>query len=157
LTETPFESTEALGGQALDWADPSALPIEEVRDVFLTLSKALRAYQLYDPNNPVYKRFAANLREALQRVWEVRDRLQILVEEDRLTWLGEEVYRNESRGESIAFLFYRDGIRDFTLRKGVEESEFEHFIDALHRARSARAEGEDLVTVLWELDLKLVS
>ena len=107
MTQRPegFENGEA--SVALDWADPSELPIEEVRDVFLTLSKALRAYQLYDPNNPVYKRFVANLHESLDRVWGLRDRLQILVEEDRLTWMGEEVYKNLTRADSLAFLIYR--------------------------------------------------
>jgi hypothetical protein len=142
-------------GGVLDWADPSDLPIEEVRDVFVTLSKALRAYQLYDSNNPVYKRFVANLREALVRIWTIRDQLQILVEEDRFTWLGEEVYHNDNRTDSLSFIFYRDGVRDLTLRKGIEEGELELFLDALHRAKNAREDGDDLVTILWDLDLRL--
>jgi len=147
-----FASGEAA--VALDWADPSELPIEEVRDVFLTLSKALRAYQLYDPNNPVYKRFVANLRESLDRVWEGRDRLQILVEEDRLTWMGEEVYKNATRADSLAFMFYRDGIRDISFEKGVRDQEIEGLLDALNRTRNARGEGEDLVTMIWDLHLE---
>jgi len=154
VTEIPQEASLQEETGALDWGDPSDLPVEEVRDVFLTLAKALRAYQLYDPNNPVYKRFVSNLREALLRIWEGREELEILVEEERLTWLGEEVYRNESRSESISFLFYRDGIRDLTMRKGLEETELERFLDALHRARHARMEGDDLVTILWDLDLE---
>jgi hypothetical protein len=154
VTQKPegFGSGEA--SVALDWADPSELPIEEVRDVFLTFSKALRAYQLYDPNNPVYKRFVANLHESLDRIWGLRDRLQILVEEDRLTWMGEEVYKNLTRSDSMAFLFYRDGIRDITFEKGIEEKEIEGLLDALNRTRNARGEGDDLVTMIWDLDLK---
>lgn len=142
---------EAFG--TLDWADPSELPLEEVRDVFLNLSKALRAYQLYDPNNPVYKRFVSSLRESIVRLWPTVERLQFLVEEDRFTWMGEEVYRNDNRSDSLAFMFYRDGIRDLTLEPGVEGPEIEGLLDALHRARNARG-GEDLVTLLWDLDLK---
>ena len=122
-------------------ADPSDLPIEEVRDVFLTLSKALRAYQLYDPNNPVYKRFLANLGEALDRVWETRDLLQALIEEDRFTWMGEEVYRNETRADSLAFMFYRDGVRGLTFKQGIEEQEIEDLLEVLHRARKPSGGG----------------
>lgn len=154
MTDTPQDALVEESAGTLDWGDPSDLPVEEVRDVFLTLAKALRAYQLYDPNNPVYKRFVSNLREALLRIWESREELEILVEEERLTWLGEEVYRNENRSESISFLFYRDGIRDLSLRKGLEDEEMERFLDALHRARHARREGDDLVTILWDLDLQ---
>lgn len=153
--DTTGPTQEAEPGGVLDWADPSDLPLEEVRDVFVTLSKALRAYQLYDANNPVYKRFVSNLREALQKVWTIREQLQVLVEEDRFTWLGEEVYHNDNRTDSLSFIFYRDGIRDLTLRKGIEEEELERFLDALHRARNARQDGDDLVTILWDLDLHL--
>ena len=153
MTETPKRPLHGDPTEALDWADPSDLPLEEVRDVFLTLSKSLRAYQLYDPNNPVYKRFVANLGEALRRVWETRDSLQVLIEEDRFTWMGEEVYRNESRADSLAFNFYRDGIRDMTFEEGVEEREIEGLLEALHRTRNVQGEGEDLVTMLWDLDM----
>jgi HEAT repeat protein len=154
VTEQPKGFANDEASVTLDWADPSELPIEEVRDVFLTLSKALRAYQLYDPNNPVYKRFVANLRESLERVWGLKDRLQILVEEDRLTWMGEEVYKNVTRADSLAFLIYRDGIRDITFEKGIEEREIEGLLDALNRTKNARGDGEDLVTMIWDLDLK---
>lgn len=155
--ETLGPTREPETGNVLDWADPADLPIEEVRDVFVTLSKALRAYQLYDSNNPVYKRFVSNLRDALFRIWGIRDQLQILVEEDRFTWLGEEVYHNDNRTDSLSFIFYRDGVRDLTLMKGIEESELELFLDAMHRAKNARQDGDDLVTILWDLDLQLLS
>jgi HEAT repeat protein len=154
VTEKPEAFSSGEASVALDWADPSELPIEEVRDVFLTLSKALRAYQLYDPSNPVYKRFVANLRESFERVWGVRDRVQILVEQDRLTWMGEEVYKNVTRADSLAFLLYRDGIRDVTFEKGISDGEIEGLLDALNRTKNARGDREDLVSMIWDLDLK---
>ncbi len=157
MTETPKQHLYAESPEALDWADPSDLPIEEVHDVFLTLSKALRAYQLYDPNNPVYKRFVANFGEALDRIWDTHDAVQILIDEDRLSWMGEEVYQNENRADSLAFMFYRDGIRDLTFRQGIEEREIEGLLEVLHRTRDARGEGEDLVTMLWDLDMAHLS
>ena len=148
------DQTQKQGAvDAADWADPSVLPVEEVRDVFLTLSKALRAYQLYDLNNPVYKRFVVNLAEALGRIWETRDSIQVLIEEDRFTWMGEEVYRNESRADSLAFMFYQVGIRDVTFKAGFEGSQIEGLLEALHRTRNIGGEGEDLVTMLWDLDM----
>ena len=153
MTETPKRPSQAEPVESLDWADPSDLPLEEVRDVFLTLSKALRAYQLYDPTNPVYQRFVANFGDALTRIWTTQDSIQVLIEEDRFTWMGEEVYRNEKRADSLAFMFYRDGIRDMTLKKGIEEQEIEGLLEVLHQTRNVRGEGEDLVTMLWDLDM----
>lgn len=155
VSETPPEAGPME--TVLDWEDPSSLPVDAVQDLFLTLSKALRSYQLYDRNNPVYRKFVGSLREAFTRVWESRAELQILVEEDRFLWMGEEVYREEQRTGSLAFLVYRDGIRDLTLRRGLEEDEMEVLLDVLHRVRSARQEEDDLVTLLWDLDLEHVS
>ena len=151
MSQTPPEAGPRTG--AIDWEDPSSLPVGVVRDLFLTLSKALRSYQLYDRDNPVYLRFVENLRDAFRRIWETRDQLQVLVEEDRFVWMGEEVYREETRSGSLAFLLYRDGIRDLTFRRGVEGDELEILLDVLHRVRSARQEEDDLVTLLWDLNL----
>ncbi len=140
----------------IEWEDPSSLPVEAVRHLFLTLSKTLRSYQLYDRTNPVFLRFVGNLRDAFDVIWRERDELQILVEEDRFLWLGEEVYREENRSASLAFLIYRDGIRDLTFRRGMEGDELEQVLDVLHRMRSARQEEDDLVTLLWDLDLQFL-
>jgi hypothetical protein len=139
---------------ALDWGDPSSLPVAEVEELFATLAKALRAFQLYDRNNPVYHRFLGNLHQAMARVWEQQERLPLLVEEDRITWQGEEVYRNANRGDSLSFLLFRDGVREITLKKGLEEQELEGFLEVLHRARHARGDADDLVTLLWDQDFR---
>ncbi len=145
---------EGLGETSLEWEDPSSLPLEEVREFFNTLAKALRAYQLYDRNNPVYHRFLTNLVEAFERIWEGRDELSLTVEENRMTWQGEEVYRNSTRTESLAFLLFRDGVRDIKFMKGLEHEELEPFLEVLHRARHARGDADDLITLLWDRDFK---
>jgi hypothetical protein len=152
VSENPQQAERAE--TVLDWEDPASLPLQEVRDLFLTLSKALRSYQLYDRANPVYRRFVGNLREAFEKVWETRSDLQVLVEEERFVWMGEEVYREEKRTGSLSFLVYKDGIRDLTFRRGIEGEELETLLDVLHRVRTLRQDEDDLVTLLWDLDLE---
>jgi HEAT repeat protein len=131
----------------------ASLPVEEVRELFVVLAKALRAHQLYDENNPVYQRFVSQLADALRSLWLSMDRLQVSVEEDRFFWMGESVYESSSRTDSLSFLLFKDGIREFTLFKGVEEHELADLLKVLNRARDLRPEGDDLLTVLWEADL----
>ncbi len=138
------------GGRAEDWADPEVLPLPEVRELFLVLGKALRAYQLYDRNNPVYHRFLQNLVAAFKAVWATEEALHLVIEESRITWKGEEVYRSGERSDSLAFLLYRDGVREFTPLPGIEEGELEGLLDVLHRAKHARGDADDLVTLLWD-------
>jgi len=148
----PGRSTAGLQ-EGIEWAGADTIPVEEVRDVFLAFTRALRARHLYDPANPVYVRFVSGLRDAFRSLWGTLERLDILVQEDRLIWLGEEVYRNEARADSLAFILYRDGIRDISFSPGIEASEIERLLEGLVQVRTQRGEGEELSTLLWDLDL----
>lgn len=135
-----------------DWDDTN-LPIEDVRELFVVLGKALRAYQLYDENNPVRHRFVESLRHAFKSLWEEVEELVLQVDEDRILLAGKEVYSSTNRGESLAFLFFKDGVRQISFLPGVEKQELEKFLSVLQRARKLLPEGDDLLTVLWEEDL----
>lgn len=154
MTDTPADARDQSIELSLDWDDPSTLPVGEVKELFVSLGKALRAQQLYDANNPVYQRFVAQLEQGLENLWGKMDRLQVQVEEDRLTWMGEEVYQRATRSDSLAFLLYKDGIREFTILEGLEKHELPSLLQVLNRARDLRPEGDDLLTILWESNLQ---
>lgn len=150
MNGTPADGTGAAPGGDQELA---LVPVEQIQDFFVTLGKALRAFQLYDENNPVYQRFVQALAFAFRDLWHEVEELHVMVEEERLTVEGEEVYRNDSRSESLAFLLYKDGLRSLTFRPGMEQ-ETEIFLRVLNQARLARADGDDLITLLWEADLQ---
>lgn len=136
-----------------DWEE-APVAIDGVRSLFVTLGKTFRAYQLYDENNPVRRRFVEQLRTEFLALWEHLDRLVVSIDEDHMYLSGEEVYHSESRNDSLAFLFFKDGVREITLRPGLETEELERFLGVLQRARKLVPEGDDLLTVLWEEDLR---
>ena len=136
------------------WSDLATAPVAAVRELFVVLAKAFRAYQLYDENNPVRQRFVETLRQAFLGLWAETESLTLSVEEDRIILAGEDVYRSENRGDSLAFLFYKDGIREITFLPGLEGEEMVRFLSVLQRARKLLPEGDDLLTVLWEEDLQ---
>lgn len=135
-----------------------ALPPAQVADLLQVLSKALRANQLYLPNNPVYQKAIANLQEAYRRLWEVIDELVLDVGEVELTWEGNEVYRQDEKHESLAWTLFKDGIRTVTFRKGAEDAEVVRFLAVINRARSLPQEApDDLLTLLWSEDFKSIA
>lgn len=142
----PIETAE-------DW-DEEQLPVEVVRSLFITLGKAFRAHQLYDENNPVRKRFVDTLRGEFEGLWKVIDRLVVSLDEDHIYLGGSEVYRSESRNDSLAFLFFKDGVREITFLPGIEAEELDSLLGVLQKARKLTPEGDDLLTVLWEEELK---
>lgn len=119
----------------------------EVAAVFQALDKAIRARRLYQVNNPVYHGFLNTLREAFVALWRVTNVLDLAVEEHGFRW-NEHLYSVGEGRESLAFLFYKDGIRHITLLPTFEE-ELEPFLDTVHSARQLDANGDDLVTLLW--------
>ena len=145
---------------ALTESTQTAEPTEgarEVEELLQAFVKALRAHQLYLPNNPVYQRAIETLRAAFAPVWEGEDELVLDVSDTELRWTGNVVYQQEARGESIAWMLFKDGVRAVTLLPGVETEEIIGLLDVLHRARTLQPEdNDDLLTLLWEKDFQLV-
>ena len=155
MTDTPVDISDQGADDPAELSDIEELPFAQVRELFVILGKALRAFQLYDENNPVYKRFVTSLAEAFEGLWKEIEGLNVSVEEDRFKLAGEEVYHSDSRAESLSFLFYKDGVRDVTFLPGIEGEELERLLSLLQKAKTLKAaEGDDLLTILWEEDLE---
>lgn len=135
-----------------------ALPPAQVEELLSLIGKALRAVQLYLPNNPVYQRAVENVRASCRKIWQATEDLALDVQETELQWEGNVVYRNEQRNESIAWTLFKDGVRTVTLRPGVEENELVRFMQVLHQARTLQADAaDDLLTLLWQEDFQFLT
>ena len=135
-----------------------ALPPSQVEELLTLISKALRAVQLYLPNNPVYQRALENVRGSCRKIWQATDDLVLEVQETELRWEGNLVYSHDQKNESIAWTLFKDGVRSVTLRTGVEETELVRFLQVLHQARTLQAEAaDDLLTLLWQEDFQFLT
>ena len=155
MTDTPADISDQTPDEPEAWSEGDDLPVAQVRELFVVLGKALRAFQLYDENNPVRRRFVTSLREAFERLWQEIEGLNLSVEEHRFLLAGEAVYDNPSRSDSLAFLLYKDGVRDVTFLPGIEGHELDRILGVLQRAKMLKtAEADDLLTMLWEEELE---
>ena len=155
MTDNPANISDQTPDETEGWSEGDELSVAQVRELFIVLGKALRAFQLYDENNPVRKRFVTNLREAFEQLWQELEGLNLSVEEHRFLLAGETVYENPSRSDSLAFLLYKDGVRDVTFLPGIEGQELDKILGVLQRARMLKtAEADDLLTMLREEDLE---
>ena len=68
------------------------LPASQVSELINGLVKALRAFHMYLPNNPIYQRATENLRIAFLPVWAALDQLVLTVAETDFTWDDQLVY-----------------------------------------------------------------
>lgn len=128
------------------------VPVSEVERLMTTIGKSLRAFNMYQANNPVFQRFQAALRAEFASLWEQADELALGVTEEGFRY-GDRVFAIGRGRDNLAFAFYKDGIRDLTFLRGFE-NEVGEFLDAVNRAMKSEHGGDDLITVLWEQDFE---
>ena len=136
-------------------ADGSAPPFPPalVEELLRLVVKAARAHQLYLPNNPIHKGALDAVRAAFPAIWAHGDDLVLSFTETDIKWFDHTVLHEPSKsGDSLPWLFFKDGVREVRLIRGFEESEFVSLLDILQRVRKTTGDEDDLLTLLWEAD-----
>lgn len=132
--------------------------VSAIGDALRAFAKALRAVQLYLPNNPTRAQSLEQARQAFARLWPLVSPLEIQVREAVFTVDEQVVYQDVERGtESLPWLLYRDGLRTLSFVPGFETEDLEAVLLLLHKARTATTDDDDLVTMLWVADLAHVT
>jgi len=139
-------------------AEPQEAPFSgaPVAELLKLIIKASRAAQLYLPNNPIYQGAITALRAGFTPIWAETDELPLVVTESEIRWYDTVV--SEAQGaaiksaDNLAWLFYKDGVRELKMAKGFEDEEILKLLTIIQRARKGSADEDDLVTMLWEAD-----
>ena len=154
-------STSALSANPGLNPEPMELPFAPapIEELLRLVMKAARAHQLYLPNNPIYRAAIDTLRAGFGPVWKETDELVLRIEESEVFWY-DHVVLGASVGakspDNLAWLFYKDGVRELKILKGFEESEVVALLKLIQRARKASPDEDDLVAMLWEADFTLL-
>ena len=140
-------ATDAMAAAELPF--PPA-PVEELLRL---LVKAVRAHQLYLPNNPIYKSAIESVRAAFAPIWARTDELPLNFTETEVRWCGRPVLVEAAKtSDSLAWTFHKDGVRELRFMQGFEQDELVRLFGILQRVRKALPEEDDLLTMLWEAD-----
>lgn len=140
-------------------AQPQTPPVSasHVAELLAVMVKALRAFQMYLPNNPIYQRAIQNVRVATGPIWAATDELALKVTESEFIWEDQVVYRQTSKTDSLSWTLFKDGLRALTIRRGAEEEELPRLLTIINQARSLPADaGDDLPTLLWEFEFQFI-
>lgn len=127
-----------------------------VAELLRLVSKAARAHQMYLPNNPIYRGAIEALRTGFAPIWAETDEIELAIGESEIRWydavVAGDTGANAKSPDNLAWLFYKDGVRELTLTRGVEQGEVVRLLEIIQRARKATPAEDDLVTMLWEAD-----
>jgi hypothetical protein len=134
-----------------DNLDPPPFDLTVVVDAMRQFGRAARARQLYMDNNPMHMRAMDLVHDAFRALWEHTDSLTLQVTDSDFRWLSHVVMEEPGRTcDSLPWLFYKDGVRELTFMQGFEKEELAVLFSIIQKARLAPADGDDLLTLLWE-------
>jgi len=126
-------------------------------DLIRSLLKAIKAYKLYQSNNPILAKQVGELTHKFNAHLDRYQTLNLQVGEYKLFFDGKPIYENTEMRESLAFLLYKDGVRDIRFFKGLDDQEISDFLDVLQRGEQASRLEDDIVTLLWQKEFAHIS
>jgi hypothetical protein len=137
-----------------DDASPGADPATraEVQEVVRGFARALRTHLLYEGHSPALDKFVESLRARMAGLWERLPHLNVQVEEAEILWEGIAVFAAAEERENLAFLLYKDGVRELSFMPGFEGDDLDAFLGILARIHRLKLDEEDLLTLLWDHD-----
>ncbi|HLQ66217.1 MAG TPA: HEAT repeat domain-containing protein [Candidatus Limnocylindrales bacterium] len=147
-TASPTQKAERIRDQVL------ALDVKRVADWIQALVRTVKAMRMYLPNNPSLHKFQNDLESRTWSVLKEIGDITLTVQQFDFLFENYSVYHNAAREESLAFRFHADGVREVTVKEGLEPGELRGFLDVLKRTTEASSGQDDVVTMLWERDFR---
>ncbi len=131
--------------------------ITQAKDLLNTFIKALKAYRLYPPENPTVQGLKDQVYQKFQSFLKDYQTLILKIGESAISFQNVTLYENPDLKSSLAFLFYKDGLREIRFRQGLEEWEIEGFLDILKESENLNQLEDDLATLMWEKNFVHIS
>jgi HEAT repeat protein len=145
--------------EKMDMSEEKAIEekVKSTKALIQTFLQTLKAFRLYDSNHPILSKFVERLRKDFEQYFGEFDSFSLQIGEHRLHYRGNVVYENQDVKESLAFIFFKDGIRELQFSKGLEFNEMMDFLNIVRKSDFLNRMEDDLVTLLWEKDFSHIT
>jgi len=131
--------------------------VKSTKALIQTFLQTLKAFRLYEASHPILSKFLERVRNDFNGYFDEFDSFSLQIGEHRLYYRGNVVYENQDVKESLAFVFFKDGIRELQFSKGLEFKEIVDFLNVVRKSDFLNRMEDDLVTLLWEKDFSHIS
>jgi hypothetical protein len=128
-----------------------------VETVLKALTKLVNGRKIYAANNPRLEQFRKEFEAALRKLFEIEEELVLTIDQHTMKWHEEVVYENMGREESLAYILFRDGVGEITIRPKAIGEEVNALIDILTSELHSRDADEDIVTRFWTAGFEHIS
>jgi hypothetical protein len=124
--------------------------IAPVEEMLRLLARAIRARLLYLENNPTYQKSLDILKASFAPIWAHTDELVFAISDTQISSDGHAVVTEaEKTADALPWILYKDGLRELTISRGVEEREVVDLVQVIAQVRKGGSD-DDLLTLLWE-------
>jgi hypothetical protein len=147
------ESEEILLTEEVE-TDEELLLAKELTGFFI---RAIKAFRFYPPDNPTLKGVRDQLPKKFQFFLDKYHSFVLQIGEYAFSFKGKVLYESSDPKNSLAFLLYKDGLRELRFVEGLEEWEILGLINIIIRSDSINQLEDDLVTLIWEKDFIHIS
>jgi HEAT repeats len=131
--------------------------LKSTKGLIQTFLQTLKAFRLYEANHPTLLKFLERLKKDFDIYFDEFDSFSLQIGEQRLYYQGKVVYENQDVKESLAFVFFKDGVREIQFSKGLEFREILDFLNVVRKSDFLNRMEDDLVTLLWEKDFSHIT
>ena len=122
------------------------------KDLTLFFIKAIKAFRFYPSDNPTLKGFRDQIPKKFQSFLNKFHSFVLQISEHTLSFNGKVLYEDRDVKKSLAFFFYKDGLRELRFTEGLEEWEIQGLFDIITQGGNINQLEDDLVTLMWEKD-----
>jgi hypothetical protein len=126
--------------------------VKSTKGLIQTLLQTLKAFRLYEANHPLLSKFQDRLKHDFESYFDEFDSFSLQVGEHQLFYSGKVIYQSQDVKESLAFVFFKDGIREIRFLRGIEFREIVDFLQIVRKSDQVNRFEDDLVTLIWEKD-----
>ncbi len=119
-----------------------------IDNLMKSLTKSVKAIQMYGIDHPYTKNFCEPFYEELSEFLKDYSELSLHIEQFTILHLDHIVYEENEKETSIAFKLFRDGIRNLNFTEGLMFDELLLFLETISHA----SREQDIVLSLWECD-----
>jgi hypothetical protein len=151
LVDEPEVQVDGDESRTIDEGEKSAKALVQ------SFIQTVKGYRLYEADHPSPARFLDRLKKDFDHYFDEYDSFSLQVGESHLFYQGKVVYESQDARESVAFIFFKDGIRELRFYKGLEPREILGFLDLVRKSDRVSRMEDDFVTLFWENDFSHIA
>jgi len=129
--------------------------LEDIRYILKDFLKVIKVVTMYPEDNPLPQSLKQSFSEKqkLESVASEYGPINIVVEKEFLVYKNEVVFRDRSKEESLAGLFFNTGITRFTMQPTLSVDEIYKLLDTFKDFLNAPKNSCDLAGLIWEAEI----